>query len=313
MAYTTPELEGMAGNTSGFAPANFGDAGDDRPLGAIFDIGGHGSATPYSSAVNAIVHKHTDEIKIKMTAMLNLQSGWKKRLRDFLSTKNNDLLDFLKLPVASHPVFGRGELLLRRFGNPQVTPTHPSVRDMVMDISGEDVISHINTLLSSYETEGPLKDYAHHTRIIYEEYRTAGDEILTQQVLLKGKLEKFDRIQGRLTSLLEIDPIEEYVPLLEATEAYLKRIFDENRIEVDYKKLIQAYRRFACLRDIVSMSRNLLSQESEPICSICLNDYVAYALTPCGHTLCQTCMRRQSGQCFMCRAPIKEKVRLYFS
>jgi hypothetical protein len=301
----------MAG-PSGFAPADFADAEDQRPLGAVFDIGGHGISTPYSSAMNAILQKHMDEIKGSAAAKMNMPAGWKKRLRDFLTTKNNDLLDFLKLSVQSHPVLGPGEILLRRFGNPQVTPNHPSVRDMVMDVSGEDVIADMNRLLENFKQEGALKDYAHHTRIIYDEYRTAGDEVLSQQGLLKAKLDKFDRMQGRITTLFEIDPNENYGELMEASEAYLKKIFEANTIEDSYKKLIQAYRRFATLRDIVSMSRSLLAQESEPICSICLNESVAFALTPCGHTLCQTCVRRQNGQCFMCRVTIREKVKLFF-
>lgn len=283
-----------------------------QPLGAVFDIGGHGSATPYSSAINAIIHKHTDEIKSATAARMNLPQGWKKRLRDFLSTKNNQLLDFLKLSVASHPTLGPGEILLRRFGNPQVTPSHASVRDMVMDISGEEALAEIDVMLSDIKSEGTIKDYANRTRLIYEAYRSAGDQVLLQQGQLKSKLDKFDRIQGRITHLFEIDPNENYGALMEASEGYLKKIFEENHIEEDYKLLIRAYRKFAVLRDIVSMSRALLAQESEPICSICLDESVSYALTPCGHTLCQTCMRRQNNQCFMCRVPIREKVKLFF-
>ena len=130
---------------------------------------------------------------------------------------------------------------------------------------------------------------------------------------MKGKLDRFDRIQGRIIHLFEIDPNESYDDLMKATEAYLKRVFEGNMIEDCYKTLIQAYRRFAILRDVVSMTRTLLAQESEPICSICLDESVSYVLTPCGHTLCQTCMRRQNGQCFMCRVIIKDKVKLFFS
>lgn len=297
---------------SGFAPADFLDADDSRPLGAFFDIGGHGSSTPYSSAVNSIINKHSDEIKGATAAKLNMPSGWKKRLRDFILMKNNELLDFLKLSIPSHPTLGPGEILLRRFGNPQAGPNHPSVREMVLDISGEDVIADINALLNNMKGEGNLTDYANHTRIIYEEYRNAGDDVLNQQNQMKAKLDKFDRIQGRISQLFEIDPNEKYGDLMESTEAYLKKLFDDNQIEENYKKLIKAYRRFAALRDIVSMSRSLLSQESEPICSICLHESVAYVFTPCGHTLCQTCVRRQNGNCFMCRAPIRDKVRLFF-
>lgn len=317
MSYS-PVLGGMAGPSDMYASAQFEDAEDSRPIGAVFDIGGHGQPAPYTAAVNAIVNKHSDEVKGRAAALLTLPGGWKKRLRDFLSTKNNDLLDFLKLSVASHPVLGPGEILLRRFGNPQVNPNHPSVRDMIMDLSGstgpstESIIAEINGLLDAYKGEGALKDHAHHTRIIYDEYRAAGEEILAQQGQLKGKLERFDRIQGRLSHLFEIDPNEVYQPLMEATEGYLTKIFNDNNIEAEYKKLMNAYRRFVVLRDIVTMSRALLLQEAEPICGICLNESVAFAVTPCGHTFCQTCVRRQHPQCFMCRGNIKDKVKLYF-
>jgi hypothetical protein len=282
------------------------------PPGAALDIGGHGMSAPYSLAVNAIVQKHMEEVRVTAHARANMPGIWKKRLSDFLKMKNNTLLDFLSLSVKSHTVLGPGETLLRRFGNPQVTPSHPSVKDMVLDISGEDVTGEINQLLAAAATDDPLKTFEAQTIIIYDEYRKAGDRILDEQNSLKTKLDKFDRIQGRLTQLFDIDPSERYEELMTATEGYLKKMFEENAIEESYRKLIASYRRFVVLRDIVQTSRSLLAQESEPICSICLDESVSYALTPCGHTLCQTCMRRQNGQCFMCRVTIRDKVKLYF-
>ena len=298
--------------TWGPAPADFLDADDSRPPGAVFDIGGHGMSAPYSMAVNAIVQKHMEEVRASAHARANMPVAWKKRLSEFLRTKNNHLLDFLSLSVKSHSVLGPGETLLRRFGNPQVTPGHPSVKDMVLDVSGEDVREEVNALLLAAVTDDSLKTYEAQTIIIFDEYRKAGDKIMDEQNILKGKLDKFDRIQGRLTQLFDIDPNERYEELMSATESYLKKIFEENAIEQAYKQLIASYRRFVILREIVQISRSLLAQESEPICSICLDESVSYALTPCGHTLCQTCMRRQNGQCFMCRVTIRDKVKLYF-
>jgi hypothetical protein len=304
----------MAGPTS-YAPADFLDAQELQPLGAVFDIGGHGSATPYSSAVNSMIHKHTEEIKGRAATLLHLPSGWKRRLRDFVSTKNNELLDFLKLNVPSHNVLGPGEILLRRFGNPQVSPNHVSVRDMVMDVSGagEATLADLNSHLEQFKADGNLTNYANQTRIIYEEYKEAGEDVLKQQLALKQKLDKLDRIQNRISGLLEVDANDKYQPLMESVEQYLKKVYQDCEIEEEYTKLVTAYRRFATLRDVVTMSRSLLSYESEPLCSICLNEPVTYAITPCGHTLCQTCMRRQSNQCFFCRGPIRDKIKLFFS
>jgi hypothetical protein len=300
------DIPGAAGGN--YASAAWDDSTDSSP--STFDIGGQGSSTPYSSAVNAILTKHMDEIKGKNTT--NLPVTWKRRLRDFMGKKHNDLLDFLKLSVSSHPVFSPGEVLLRRFGNPTITSTHSSVRDMILDISGEDITQKINAELLILSCQDPLKDYVSYTQAIYEQYKEAGDELLKAQQYLKAKLDKLDRIQGKIGILFEIEPNEKYEPLMLANEEYLKKIFDETQIEEEYKSVIAAYRRFIALRDIVTMSRSITLQESEPLCSICLEEPVSFALSPCGHTFCQTCIRRQTGQCFMCRAQVKDRVKLYF-
>lgn len=314
MSYS-PDLGGMSAAVSGYmpAPADFLDAEDMRPLGAVFDIGGHGSSTPYTMATMNMLHKQLEEIREKTTASLQQSNGWKKRLREFMSVKNNELLDFLSVSVPSHPTLGRGEILLRRFGNPQVTPSHPSVRDMILDVSGEDVLGEYDEAFDKVRGNGGVKDYLEMTRTLFDEYRAAGEAVLNHQDALKGKLDSLDRIQGKLSSLFEIDPTDKWPPLMEATEAYLQHFFSEHKIEEDYKALIAAYRRFIVLRDVVTMSRSLISQENEPICGICLNAPVGFALVPCGHTFCQTCVRRQNGNCYMCRSAVKNHIKLYFA
>jgi hypothetical protein len=309
----SPLLQALGG--SAFSPADFGDSQDMQPLGVAFDIGGHGLSNPYSAAVNSMIHKHSEEMKGRATTLLHLPTGWKRRLRDFLSTKNNELLDFMKLSVPSHNVLGPGEVLLRRFGNPQVSPNHASVRDMVMDISGaaEITLGELNSHLDAFKEDGNLTNYANQTRIIFDEYREAGDAVLSAQTALKAKLDKLDRIQNKISGMLEIEPNEKYQPLMESTEQYLRKIYEESQIEDTYKKLVEAYRKFATLRDVVTMSRSILSYESEPLCSICLNEPISFTISPCGHTLCQTCMRRQVNQCFFCRGPIRDKIKLYFT
>lgn len=309
MAYI-PNMSGMTGES--FASADFGDAEETTLTGVVFDIGGNGQATPYSSAITSIIDKQFDEVRQKTSNVLNLPSTWKRRLREFMNKKNNDLLDFLKVTVPSHPVFGPGEILLRRFGNPQVTPSHPSVREFVVDVSGTPAIDEINAELAKKGGDSPLKDYIAQTLAIYDMYRVAGDEALKAQQGLSAKLTKLDRIQGKLSGLFDIEANEFYEPLMQANQDYLKKIFDEAAIETDYTELIKAYRKFVAVRDVVTSARTILLHESEPLCSICLEESVSYTLNPCGHTFCQTCIRKQSGACFICRAHIKDKLKIYF-
>ena len=311
MNHDSPGLHGMQGLYN-FAPADFLDADDTRPTAAVFDLGGNGNSAPYTAAMNGMILKHIDEIKQKTAATLSLPSGWKKRLRDFLSQKNTDLLDFLSLSIPSHPTLGKGEAILRKFGNINIRPDHPTVKDLVLDSSGADVISEIsNTILSMRKDDG-LKDHVNVVRFIFEQYREAGEEALKQESRLKEKLASLDKIQGRLAALFELDPTEQYAPLMEATEAYLKGVFEKNEIKEQYWAFIAAYRRYIALRDIVMMTRSVHSQENEPLCTVCLADPVMYATSPCGHTYCQTCMKKQTTTCFMCRGTIRDKVRLYF-
>ena len=297
----------------GPAPADFGDAQELAPSGALFDIGGHGQAAPYSLAMGNMLNKQIEEIRGKTMAALALSGNWKRRFREFMAKKNNDLIDFLKVTVPSHPVFGRGEMLLRRFGNPQCTPSHPSVREMIMDVSGETCIEEVNAAMTAIGGAGPLKDLVAHTTLLYELYREAGEAAMTAQNTLKAKLDKLDKLQGKLANLFEIEVNEKYEQLMEANEAYLKQVFEEAKIEDEYKNVVESYRRFITLRDVLLVTKTFKILDSQPLCSICVEEPVSYALAPCGHTFCQNCIKKHtSNSCFICRATVKDRVRLYF-
>lgn len=318
MSGTSPELRGMEGPQSTLFGTTTGSATwedaymETSPTAVLFDVGGNGSATPYTTAINGLLLTHLNEIKQKSAASVALPQGWKKRLREFLATKNTELLDFLALSIPSHPTLGKGEAILRKFGNVNLHANHPSVRDLVMDASGADVVGEIAATLASMRKGDGLKDYLGATRYILETYREAGEEALRAEAELRRRVETFDRVKGRLTELVDMDPTEAFPPLMEATESYLETLFKKHHIEEHYRALIAAYRKFISLRDIVLMTRAIQAQENEPLCTICLHETVGYCIAPCGHTFCNTCVRKQSGVCFMCRGPIREKVKLFF-
>jgi hypothetical protein len=302
----------ISSNGDMFASANFLDANEMTPLGALFDIGGNGSPTPYMTGVGAMIQKQADEVRKKVEGKINAQRGWRTRVRDYIATQNNELLEFLNMKVTAHPTLGPGEVLLKRFGNPQVHPNHPSVREFVMDASGEDVIADISTALANFKGEGGVQDYVNQTMMIYEEYRNAGRDLVKCEAALNEKLKRLDRMQDKIKGVFEIDANDAYGEVLEVVEKYLKKVYEENQIEEDYRGLIAAYRRFNCLRELIQMSRSLTVQENEPLCCICLEGTVSYALTPCGHTYCSSCVKKPHLQCFLCRGHVKDRVKLFF-
>uniref|UniRef100_A0A6C0JXY1 RING-type domain-containing protein n=1 Tax=viral metagenome TaxID=1070528 RepID=A0A6C0JXY1_9ZZZZ len=299
---------------SGYAPVEFEDAEDQRPTAAVFDIGGAGSTTPYTTAMNGIVLKHADEIKQKVAAAIQTPTGWKKRLRSFLNQKNSELLDFLQLSITSHPTLGKGEIILRKFGNLSLRADHPTIRDLVLDVSGNDYISEINALLLSVRKgENPMVDFLASVSTIFDQYREAGEEALKQESILRSKMEIFDKFQGKIGALFDLDPTEQFFPLLQASEEYLGSVFEKNQIKDTYIAFIEAYRKFITLRDIVLMIRSVQSNENEPVCIICIEEPIVYCMSPCGHTYCQSCSQRQMGPCFVCRAPVRDKVKMFFN
>lgn len=297
---------------SQFSPANFDDNDNGQPLAISFDLSGTGNDTPYTTATNGILNKHVSEIRDKAAAVLPKTTDWKKRLRDFLSRKNSDLLDFLNLSIQSHPTLGKGDTILRRFGSTNLTSTSGSVKNVVIDVSGADVLGEIKAAMLSMRTEDSMADFAVTIQYVYDMYRKAGDTILKCETLLKVKLETFDRIQKNIVNLLEMDPAVASEELMEASEKYLGEIFERNKIQSAYEELVEAYRHFVIVREIVQMMRVVQSNENEPLCTICLANPVTYCLTPCGHTYCETCLKRMPAACFMCRTPVGNRVKLFF-
>jgi len=309
MSYS-PDIPGISGN---YAPADFGSAEESAPTAVIFDIGGNGQPNPYSIAIGGMINKQLEEIRGKAVTAVNLSSMWKRRFREFMSKKNSDLLEFLKVEVKDHPVLGRGDMLLRRFGNPNGTSNNAVVRDMVMDASGGTYLEEIDEALKAVSGSGPLKDLGTHVAILYEQYKDAGDAAFTAQASLKVKLDRLDKLQGKLANLFEIDVNDKYEQLMAANEEYMKKIFDDANISAEYLAMIESYRKFITLRETIMMIRAFSAFEKQPVCSICLEDSVSYALNPCGHTFCQTCIRKHtSNACFICRSHVKDKIKLYF-
>lgn len=297
-----------------FAPADFDDAEDMRPASAIFDVGGVGSSTPYTTAIDGIIMKHADEIKQKVAGAIQTPADWKRRIRSFLSQKNSELLDFLHLTVNSHPTLGKGEIILRKFGNVSLRADHPTIRDLVLDTSGNSYLEEIDAIiLSVRKGESAATDFINSVCSIFDQYREAGTEALRQEANLKMKMEVFDKFQGKIAALFDLDPTsEKYFPLLSASEEYLGSIFEKNQIKEAYMAFIEAYRKFITLRDIVSMIRTVQSNENEPVCTICISEPVVFCMNPCGHTYCQNCSLRHAGGCFVCRTPVKDKIKIFF-
>jgi hypothetical protein len=110
--------------TSGnFASADFPDATETSLADYPIDS--------YSTTLNNCVIQHLTEIKEKIPVTQN--TNWKKRMREFILTKNNKLLEFLTTRLEKHPVLGPVEVFFSKFSKP--THFNRTIKEVSLDIS----------------------------------------------------------------------------------------------------------------------------------------------------------------------------------
>ena len=228
-----------------------------------------------------------------------------------MTNKNEDIVNFLRKPVNGQSPIGRADLFVQKFGRPDFVATHPSLTSTFLDASGVSMVSKLEEELLQIGPASP-KQIIEEVRWLYDMYREAGEACLHHENKLKLRLDVFDKTYQKIIGFCELPVNEESEKLAESVEAYVKTIMKEHSIEEEYSATVEAYRRFAALKEIIQFLRFTELSDKEPLCSICLNESVTFALVPCGHTLCGTCMKRQVHSCYMCRAVIKDRVKLYF-
>jgi hypothetical protein len=317
------DLGGIPTTAYEYSPADFADAEENSSF--TFFNEGHpvpseisgrglplntvGSEINYSLLLNNTLERHTYEIREKVQTSPMTSNQWRRRFREFLTHRVKDLLEFAAKPLAKHPTLGPTEILLRKFGKPNFVANHHTLRDVALDSSGVNIIGLIEEGLKQFPHT--LKGFQEQTRYLFDMYRESADEIVRQDTILQSRLLTFDKVQIRVMALAELQVNAEYETMAAAAEAYLKRIFEENTLEPLYKALIEAYRKFLLLRDVVHLRRLGDSIEAQPLCNICFEESIQFAVTPCGHTYCSTCVRKQFTTCYVCRGAVKDRVKLF--
>ena len=300
-----------------YAPADFEDSEATRPPESYLDSGSQSPATIYSSTLSNTLQRQTRDLRERMVSPAQYSNNWKKRIRDIFMRGNETVLKFLTKPVSSNAQYSQIENLIRKYSRLEVqnqSNTSQLLQDFVADLSGVDV-EFVNTRLAA-KVKPELSAgqvLAEQVKELYEMYRELMEQICEKDNRLKAKLTVLDKIQPRLTMLLDLGVSEETKELQKNIEAYLETVYKENNPEPEYRELLALYKKFIYVRDLVNLLRLSASPDKEPICGICLNDTVGFVLIPCGHTYCEMCIRRQSNSCFMCRQPSTNKVKIFFT
>jgi Zinc finger, C3HC4 type (RING finger) len=304
-------MEGQEGFiTVGYAPADFADSEITRPSETYLDSGSQAPATIFSSAVTNTQATHFRDVRERHVNTATYAQSWKRKIRDLFHHGNEEVLGFLAKPLSAHPTLGRVEQLIRRYSKPDDERIRDKtiLRDLVADLSG----TNMNTMVEEVIGES-LHTFVGKIHKVYELYREILDQTCQADIRLRNKLHALDKIQPRLVTLMELGSAENTAELERQIELYLKSIYDQNNPEEDYKASLQLFKKFLVVKELVGMLRLSAGADREPICGICLNDTVLYAVVPCGHTYCDPCSKKQYTQCFMCRQTIRDRIKIFFT
>jgi hypothetical protein len=304
----------------GLAAADFPDADDSRPIGAYMEaLGGSHNAIP--EIVQQTLGRHVTEAlpprtSPQLTSFSMNTGNWRKRLREMMIRQNETVLGFLYKPSAEHSVIGPVEQALRRYALRQDVDTGAvkTLKSMLNDLSGSQqaqIDSEIEEAVLKKGTSN-LSQIRAQVNAIVELYKETGEKLLDSENQLKLRLEKMDKIQRRVSTIIEMQTNEAMPELVAALEKYLKVSFREMGIEVYYKELIYLYQKHITLREAIQVFK-IGNQASEPTCPICLTETIGMAIVPCGHTFCQTCAKRMVNECGVCRGRLRDRLRLFIS
>jgi hypothetical protein len=304
-----------SGYGSGFASADFGDAEDNNPSGSFIEAFG-GNQDAIQGIVQQTLSRHLTEALPQSTSPSlgpsTHTNNWRKRLREMMIRQNETVLGFLTRPAIDHPTVGPVESILRRYSFRQdIDENSIKTFKQLIDVSGSDVYADIEACLSAKGPSNSL-DMKRQFNALIELYKETGEKLMDAENQLKMRIEKMDKIQKRVSTVIELQTNDATVDLTNALENYLKVTFRDMGIESQYKTLIVLYQKHYALREAMNMFK-IGNVASEPMCPVCLSDSVNTAISPCGHTFCGTCSKRMLSECGVCRGRIRDRLKLFFT
>jgi hypothetical protein len=272
------------------------------------------SYTLLQDAVSAARQHHMRKIKEDVYDTHEFSTAWSYTLHENLEEIGTDYLSFLQKPMEEFPSSGARSAFLQKLSNPQLNPHAswfdecltqiPDTCSILEDLSEKMGVS-LDTVRKDLET-------------VMTEYKAALVDLFRWDGLITRKLKVLDDTH---TILLQISvPLDESAlcdeairdsALQEAILDYTRDIYDSHRIEKYYDRFCKAYVRVSALRSVVVPFRMASETFHKSSCSICLESEIGTALNPCGHVFCNSCAQKQQSQCYVCRASITSRLKLY--
>jgi hypothetical protein len=276
---------------------------------------------PYMSVIENVSNKHFADIKSDLPRSLTHNHSARNRLRDFLTSYNEELVASFVDRGKLSPTLSLAEHVFRKFG--KGAHVQGALQELNLD-------SAINTCMAEVDCEiqwtfpegsnssetgaGETEKLIWRLGRIMELYRNTAVALMKAEECLKTRCENLEKLSSHLLLVTTLPESENYAALLEANQKYLEDIFQKTKVKEAYDDMIHHYKKWLICREVITASVPSTAVNGSPLCSVCLTDAVTHAMVPCGHTFCQGCTAsRQPVSCYVCRKGITQMIKLYFT
>ena len=162
-----------------------------------------------------------------------------------------------------------------------------------------------------------LEDFRGALSKVSAKYDKAYFDLFESDEALRAAVKKFVVLSQQIDNLLALEVNGATLDVLKAFNQYMISFFKEQNIKEKFDSFVLARKRFSVFRDVLMTCKKTLKATDETAdssaCIICMQEPVKMAFVPCGHTFCLSCANKVISTCYICRAKINSKLKLYFN
>jgi hypothetical protein len=240
---------------------------------------------------------------------------WRRKIREILQNHQEKILQFFIKPLTDEHPLKYAHTLLTKYGkqvNTDITRQSPYFfKEYIVHSPQTGFINlnvYLNELSEKHKTETPIQKWLLMSRHMLDYMRDTGDELIRLDQKLQLECQRLDSVVEKVSQLVAL-PDPQIEGFKEMMNVYIEKQFEIHEVESLYWDYIFTLQKYSALREILIPQR--ISNQSEPICCICMTEPIVMALGPCGHTFCTNCSKR-TLVCHICRQPVTTRLRIFF-